>query len=126
LQPRKQRKYRSNAPLHVRRRFVSATLSDELRKKFSRRSFPLRKGDEVEIMRGKFRGTKGTVEKADLKNSKVYIDSAKRKKVNGSEIMVPIDPSNLRILDIKTEDKTRAEAIRKDKAEPSRAELRSA
>ena len=50
-QPRKQRKYRAEAPLHVKHKLVSANLSKELRKKYGRRSFPLRKGDTVLVKR---------------------------------------------------------------------------
>ena len=38
-QPRKQRKYRANAPLHTRHKMASANLSKELRKKYSKRNF---------------------------------------------------------------------------------------
>ena len=55
-QPRKQRKYAANAPLHLRKKFVSANLSKDLRKKQGKRNIPLRKGDIVKIMRGKFKG----------------------------------------------------------------------
>lgn len=50
-QPRKQRKARYNAPLHIRHKFMSAALSDELRDKYGKRSFPLRKGDTVRVVR---------------------------------------------------------------------------
>ena len=36
-QPRKQRKYVFNAPLHIRHKLVSANLSKELRKKYGKR-----------------------------------------------------------------------------------------
>ncbi len=105
-QPRKQRKYRYNAPLHVRRKFLSANLSEELRKRLGRRSIPVRKGDTVQVMRGDFKGVTGKVEKVSLKKLKVYIDSVKVKKANGREVMRPVDPSNIRIIDI-VEDKKR-------------------
>ena len=44
-QPRKQRKYLANAPLHKRHKFMSANLIKELRKKYGKRNFPVRKGD---------------------------------------------------------------------------------
>ena len=40
---RKQRKYIYNAPIHVRRKLMSAHLSKELREKYKRRSFPIKK-----------------------------------------------------------------------------------
>jgi large subunit ribosomal protein L24 len=46
-QPRKQRKYLANAPTHTRHKFISANLTKELRKKYGKRNFPLRKEDSV-------------------------------------------------------------------------------
>ena len=114
-QPRKQRKYRHTAPLHVRQKFVSAHLSEVLRKRFGRRSFPLRKGDEVKVMRGSDKGFRGKVERIDLRNSKVYIEGLNIKKVDGSEVMKPVDPSNLVILDAKMEDKRRQAIVERSR-----------
>jgi large subunit ribosomal protein L24 len=106
-QPRKQRKYRYNAPLHARRKFLSAHLSKELRERYGKRSIPLRKGDGVVVMKGGFRGFTGNIDRIDMSMSKVYIDGVKRKKVDGSETMVPIDPSNVMITKLTLEDKMR-------------------
>jgi large subunit ribosomal protein L24 len=46
-QPRKQRKYRHNAPLHIKHKFLSASLSKDLKKKYNIRNISLRKGDRV-------------------------------------------------------------------------------
>jgi|YelNatPaOPRAMG01_1025707.scaffolds.fasta_scaffold01691_21 large subunit ribosomal protein L24 len=110
---RKQRKFLFNAPLHLRRKMISAHLSKELREKYKRRSLPLRKGDEVEIMRGEFKGKKGKISRVDLKNYKVYIEGITRKKTTGAEVLVPIHPSNLRIISLNLDDKKRVEAIEK-------------
>jgi len=110
---RKQRKFLFNAPLHLRRKMISAHLSKELREKYNRRSLPLRKGDEVEIMRGEFKGKKGKISRVDLKNYKVYIEGITRKKTTGAEVLVPIHPSNLRIISLNLDDKKRVEAIEK-------------
>ncbi len=107
VQPRKQRKYRYNAPLHVRQGFVSSNLSPELRKRFARRSMQLRKGDEVRVMRGGFRGKTGTVERVDLSKSRIYMEELKVKKVDGSEIPRALEPSNLMITKLKLDDKRR-------------------
>lgn len=110
---RKQRKYRYNAPLHVRRKFLSVTLSKELRKKYGKRAITVRKGDRVEVMRGTYKGMSGEVEEVDYKNLKVYIASIKRKKVDGSEVKVPFEPSNLRIVKLNLEDKERMKRMEK-------------
>ncbi len=112
---RKQRKYRCNAPLHLRHRFVSAHLSKELKESLGIRALPLRKGDKVRVMRGEFKGVKGTVTEVDLKNLKVYIDSVKRTKVSGREVQVPLDPSNLEIIELARGDKTREKIINRRK-----------
>jgi large subunit ribosomal protein L24 len=109
--PRKQRKFLFTAPLHLRRKMVSAHLSKELREKYKRRSLPVRKGDEVEIMRGEFKGKRGKISRVDLKNYKVYIEGITRKKTTGIEVQVPIHPSNLKIISLNLDDKKRVEAI---------------
>jgi len=91
----KQRKARANAALHVRHKMMAAHLSEQLRKQVRRRSMPLRKGDEVRVMRGSFRGTVGKVTEVDLKEMKAYVDSVKRRKVSGTEVQVALEPSKL-------------------------------
>ncbi len=116
-QPRKQRKYRYNAPLHVKHKFLCAHLSKELIKKYNRRSFPVRKGDEVEIMRGEFKKKKGKISRVGLKKTKIYIDGITRKKVDGSEVMVPVHPSNLRIINLELNDEKRLKALKRSMKE---------
>ena len=107
VQPRKQRKFRHNAPLHARQKFVSAHLSEGLRKKFGKRSIPIRKNDEVVVKRGSFKGTRGSISRVDLRKAKVYMEEIKTKKVDGSEVHKPIEPSNLVITKINLDDKRR-------------------
>lgn len=109
--PRKQRKYVYHAPLHVRHKFLSAHLSKELREKYKKRGFSVRKGDEVQVMKGKFKKKTGKISRVDLKKIKVYIDGITRKKVDGSEVQVPIHPSNLKIINLNLEDKKRIKAL---------------
>ncbi len=126
VQPRKQRKYRHNAPLHIRQKFVSSNLSPELRKRFAKRSMQLRKGDEVRVMRGGFRGKTGTVERVDLSRCRIYMEELKVKKVDGSEVPRALQPSNLMITKLKLDDKKRqaildrAEEARERKTEPKK------
>ena len=110
-QPRKQRKYRHNAPLHVRKKFLSVNLSKSLRERFEKRSMVVRKGDEVIVMRGNLKGKNGTVEKVSIEREKIYIEGVKMKKVDGSEISKPFTPSNLQITKLVLEDKKRQTVI---------------
>ncbi|MBI2135071.1 50S ribosomal protein L24 [Candidatus Woesearchaeota archaeon] len=107
VQPRKQRKYRHNAPLHVRQKFVRAHLSKELRKKYSKRSIGLRKGDNVKVMRGQFRNRQGKVEEVDLKKTLVYISGIEISKKDGTKARRPLHPSNLLVTELNMEDKMR-------------------
>jgi large subunit ribosomal protein L24 len=110
-QPRKQRKYVYHAPFHIRHKFLSAHLSKELREKYKKRSLPVRKGDEVEVMKGKFKKKTGKISRVDMSEIKVYIDGITRKKVDGSEIPVPIHPSKLKIINLNLDDKKRLEVL---------------
>ena len=46
---RKARKRYFTAPSHIRRRFMSAPLNKELRRRYNVRSLPIRKDDEVAV-----------------------------------------------------------------------------
>jgi len=77
-QPRKQRKYVAKAPLHIKRKFVGTNLSKDLRKKHGQRNIPVKKGDTVKIMRGKFAKKEGKILSVSLKQSKVTIEGIGR------------------------------------------------
>ena len=115
-QPRKQRKYLANAPLHIRKKFVSSNLSKDLRKSHKKRSIPLRKGDVVKIIRGKFKGKQGKIIGINLKNSKVLVDGIQVKKQDGSKLNVKLQPSNLQIIELNIEDKKRLKQRNKQKS----------
>ncbi|HDM43770.1 MAG TPA: 50S ribosomal protein L24 [Candidatus Woesearchaeota archaeon] len=106
-QPRKQRKYRYNAPLHIRGKFLHCHLSKELRKKYGKRALRLRKGDKVKIVRGEFKGTVAKVSRVDLKRMKVYLENVMRERRDGRKVAVPFDASNLMITELNLEDKMR-------------------
>jgi len=111
--PGKQRKYAAKAPLHVKQKLVSANLSKELREKQKVRSLPLRKGDTVKIMRGKFKGKKGKITKVMLNFSKVTVEGIQIKKLDNSKVDVRLQPSNLQIQELNLEDKKRLKNLNK-------------
>lgn len=110
-QPRKQRKYQYNAPLHLRHKFLSAQLSKELRKKYGKRNLPLKTGDEVLIMRGSFKKKKAKVTSVNHKSLVVFLEGIQRSKKDGTKINVPFDSSNLQIQTLSTEDKERLASL---------------
>ncbi len=99
-QPRKQRKYKTNAPLHLRKKFVSVNLSKELRKKANQRNIPAKKGDKVKVIIGKFKGKTGKILSVNLKTSKIIIEDLNVKKQDGSKASVKLQPSNLQIIEM--------------------------
>ncbi|MEM4259678.1 MAG: 50S ribosomal protein L24 [Candidatus Woesearchaeota archaeon] len=111
IQPRKQRKYRYNAPIHIKGKFMNSHLSRELRKKYNRRSIRVVNGDKVKILRGQFKGIEGKVERVDTKHTKIYIGKAELSKKDGSKAFYPIDPSNVIITELNLNDKKRINRI---------------
>lgn len=109
--PRKQRKFLYEAPLHLRRKLVSSHLSKELRGKLKRRALPLRKGDEVLVMRGKFKGRKGKVSRVNYKKYRVYVEGVTRKRTVGTEVQVSFHPSKLMIINPNLDDKRRVKIL---------------
>lgn len=110
-QPRKQRKYLANAPLHAMHKFLSANLSKPLREKYGKRNLPLRKGDEVLVMRGAFRKKKAKVVSVDLKNTRAALENIQRTKKDGSKVNVFFHPSTLQIQVLNLDDKERLAAV---------------
>jgi len=122
-QARKQRKYRANAPLNVRQKFLSANLSKDLRKKLGRRNIEVRKGDTIKVMNGEFKKRTGKVSSVDMKRTRATIEGLQRKKKDGTKINVYFHPSNLQILEMK-EDKFRlpTKKLNQGSATPIRGE----
>ena len=121
-QPRKQRKFRANAPMHIRHKMMSVNFSKELRKRHEKRNFPVRKGDNVRIMRGEFKGKKGKIEMIDLKKLRVRIDGIYRTKKDGTKTSVYFAPSNLQINELNLDDKKRGESLKR-KATPKKKKI---
>ncbi|OXA51826.1 60S ribosomal protein L26 [Folsomia candida] len=108
---RKNRKRHFNAPSHVRRKLMSAPLSKELRLKYNVRSMPVRKDDEVQVMRGHFKGQQvGKVTAVYRKRFSLYVDKIVREKANGTTVQVPVHPSKVTIVKLKM-DKNRKEIM---------------
>ena len=123
--PRKQRKYRAKAPLHLRKKFVSVNLSKELRKKYEKRNVPVKLGDTVKILRGKFKGKSGKITKVFLKISKVTIEGIQVAKQDGSKVNVKMQPSNLQITMLNLEGGKRLKNEKKEEKKESPKKTKS-
>jgi large subunit ribosomal protein L24 len=107
IQPRKQRKERFQAPLHLRQKYVHAPLSKELRTELKKRSAQLHKGDTVRVMRGDHAGVEGAVEDVDLKRCTIKVAGVSNFRADGTEVPRPLHPSNVLITKLVMEDDER-------------------
>ena len=106
-QPRKQRKALYNAPAHARGKHLSAALSKDLRAQLGKRSLPIRSGDKVTVLRGDFKGHEGKVLDVDYSSYKVTIEEVTLSKPDGTATFLPVDPSNLVIIEADSKDDRR-------------------
>jgi len=114
-QARKQRKYVFNAPLNIKHKLCSSSVSKELRAEYNFRSIPVRKDDFVKIIAGQFKGKSGKVTKVSLSRMRIYVEGASVKRADATESMYPIHPSNVQITKFDTSDKTRVAKIERNK-----------
>merc|ERR1739838_1081970 len=99
---RKCRKAHFSAPSNVRRKLMSPPLSKELRQKYSVRSVPVRKDDEVLVTRGPFKSAQaGKVISVYRKKWILHIERVQREKANGATASVGIRPSKVEIVRLK-------------------------
>ncbi len=116
-QPRKQRREKAEAPWHVRHKNLAAHVDPVLRKKNEwkiPRAVPLRKGDEVLIVRGKkaFRGRKGKVISVDMTRGTVNVEGITIKKTGeNKEVARPLHPSNLILVALDETDPRRRQKL---------------
>ena len=111
----KQRKYRINAPLHIKQKLAHSHLSKDLRQKYGKRNASVRKGDKVKIMRGQFKKHEGKVERLDLKESLAFVSGVETTKKDGTKKMLPSHPSNLMIIELNLDDKIRQQSLERKK-----------
>jgi large subunit ribosomal protein L24 len=86
---------------------MGAALDKKLREKYGKRSIEVVKGDEVKIMRGKFKGKQGKVGVADVKNTRIQVDGVQRTKAGGEKLETWFHPSNVKIIVLNDKDSRR-------------------
>jgi len=74
---------------------MSAALSKDLRKKYNVRSMPIRKDDEVQVVRGTYKNRDGKVTQVYRKKFVIHVERITREKNNGATVMLGIDPSKV-------------------------------
>lgn len=94
---------------------LGATLSEELRKKYSKRSVRVIEGDTVRVLRGEFKGIDGKVTKILTEKNGVAIEGIKREKLKGGNVDIFIHASNLMVTGLNLDDKWRQNRLAKQK-----------
>jgi len=114
---RKMRKAHFAAPSHERARRMSAGLSKDLFQKYSVRSMPLRKDDEVIIVRGhdSKKNQEGKVTAVYRKKYVIHVERIVKEKSNGSSVPIAVQPSNVVITRLKMDKSRKAMLERKGK-----------
>ena len=109
----KQRKARSEAPLHKKRRMVAAHLDSNLMREYNVRSLTVRKGDTVKVLRGGegVKDLESKVAKVDLKDCKIIIENITVAKADGTQKQRAVDPSDVVITKLDLSDPWRKEKL---------------
>jgi len=93
------------------RRALPVNLVEELRGRYGRRSFPIRKGDNVVVTKGDYKGVEGAVTRVEPRKYFVYVEGVTRESSDGKQIPVPLSSSSLMIKKLKLDDKLRQRKI---------------
>lgn len=112
---RKNRKAHLSAHSEARRTIMSANLSKELQARHGVRSMPIRKDDEVLIVRGMYKSREGKVITCFRKKMVIHVERITREKVNGAQVPVGIQPSNVVITKLKLDKDRKAKLESKSK-----------
>jgi len=105
------------AQLH---KLLSAPLSEELRKTQGRRSYQVRKGDTVKIVRGDFAGVEGKVNDVDTRGQRLFVEGVTREMTSGTSTNVSVNCSKVVITKLNLDDKWRSESIKLTQTAPAK------
>ena len=123
IKPGKQRKELFNAPLHRKRKWISAHLEENLLLKYDRRALQVIKGDTVKVMKGSFRGHEDKVASINVKKNYVEVEGLTMTKADGKKIAKPMHPSNLLITKLNLTDTWRRRKLEKELSEETKKEI---
>ncbi|OHT11006.1 ribosomal protein L24 [Tritrichomonas foetus] len=111
-QARKVRKQFFNATKEEKHVSMSAPLSKDLQNTHGIKRLPIRRDDEVEVVRGQYKTRSGRVVAVKLSTMRINVESVTKQKLSNETVFIPIHPSNVVITKIKM-DKYRKNLIEK-------------
>lgn len=117
---RKSRKAHFGAHSEARRKLMSASLSKELQARHGVRSMPVRKDDEVMVVRGMYKTREGKVTACFRKKFAVHVERITREKSSGAQLPVGIPASNLVITKLKMDKDRKAKLEAKSKGKEAK------
>merc|ERR1711981_126973 len=88
----------------------------ELRSKYNVRALPIRRDDEVMIVRGNYHDREGKVIQVYRKKWCIHVERVTRDKASGQAVAVPINPSKVMITKIKLDKDRKALLERKNRS----------
>ena len=100
---------------------MSSALSSELRTKYNVRSMPVRKDDEVKVVRGTYKDREGKIVQCYRKKWVIHIERITREKASGATVQVGIHPSKCVITKLKLDKDRKAILERKNRDNKSDA-----
>jgi len=92
---------------------MASPLNEELKKKHGVRAVPIRKDDEVQVVRGTFKGREGKVIQVYRRKWVIHVERVTRDKANGSTVNVGLDPSKVVLTKLKLDKDRKALLERK-------------
>eukprot|EP00736_Rhodelphis_marinus_P013352 Rmarinus@m.7378 len=113
---RKSRRAHFTAPSSVRRVIMSAPLSKELREKYNVRSMPIRKDDEVLVVRGTNKKHEGKVTSVYRRKYVIHVEKLVCNKANGATPNAGVHPSNVIITKLKLDKDRKAILNRRNRS----------
>lgn len=119
------RKRLAQAKSEKRKPLLNVHISKDLKKRMKKkmRSLLVRKGDKVRIMRGDFDGKEGKITRVNYGRAIVFVEGISAKNSKGTEIPIPIQPSNLLLLDVNMSDGRKV--LFEEKKEEKKGEAKS-
>jgi large subunit ribosomal protein L24 len=101
------RKQQKNAPIHIRRKYLSAPLSPSLKSQYGTRTLTVIKSDTITITKGDRKLAEGKVLRVDSKEGKLYIEGITRTRLDGSAVQIPVRAENVMITKLNLDDNRR-------------------
>ena len=90
-------------------------VSAELKNKYGIRSIPIRKGDEVKIVRGFYKSKAGKVTNVSRKSRVIFVEKVTREKHNGRTTAIAFHPSNCVVTKLNLQNQDRKDLVERKK-----------